>query len=102
MSDTPTPAEKSKGFLSDDTADKHSSTRLIAVVVALVGLVLIFIHGWTASSSLLAAGNAMLEFAKWLFLYIVGRSTIVGGARAIGASRANRANNPPPPVLPGG
>lgn len=85
MSQTPPPADKPKGVLHDDTVDKRSSTRVTALGVALAGLLLIFLHGWLGWPHLLTAGNALLEFAKWLFAFIVGRSAIVQGSQAIGS-----------------
>lgn len=100
MSDVPL---KPKGILDDDTIDKRSSTRVIAFVVGIAGLLLVFVHGWVGWPSLLTAGNALLEFAKWIVGFVILRSATVqsvGFWKPPPSPQTPTPNNPPPPRGP--
>lgn len=89
--------KKKKGLLDDDTVDKRSSTRMIAFFVGIAGLLLVLLHGFLSWPSLLNAGNALLEFCKWIVGFVILRSAAVQGVGSL-------APKPPadPPQKPGG
>lgn len=81
MSDKP---EKVRGIFYDDVNSKHSSTRVLAIGIGCVGIILIIVYGFAGKQPLLTAGNALLEVAKWLFTAIVLRSTVIQSVRSWG------------------